>query len=499
MFNAEDMIKNVGLIGITNLLIALSGIIILPFLTKTMSIEDYGLYVQFTTTISLVSLVANMSLPFTMVRFIAAKTQLEDIQEIFYSVFFVVILSTGFISSIMFLLSESIAKVLFSNEVYIVEILAVIAFFEGIIFLNLNLFRGLQNFRLYAILQVFKIFLQVILIIIFLSLNTKIISAILGILLTNIILIFITMRLVFKNIGYSFPNFCYIKEYFHFSLPTIPSNISNWVVNSSDKYLISIMLGISYVAYYNPGYAIGKMIEMVIAPLVFVLPVLLSTYYDNNCLNQVRNLLSHSMNYYLILAIPMAIGIGILSKPLLLIFTTQEIAEQGYLVIPFFAACGLMFGMYSIFAQIITLTKKTKIVGIAWTISCLLNVVLNVILIPKLYIIGASLASFFAYLFALLFVTYYSRRDLHFDINCYAVIKTTLASIIMGALLYSMGIFMPFTMANFIISIFFSIIIYLILIILFKVIPKEEIFFCVNFMKKFFFNVLDTIRLQFGR
>ena len=38
--------QRIGLIGLTNLLISLSGIILLPILTKTLPIEEYGVWVQ---------------------------------------------------------------------------------------------------------------------------------------------------------------------------------------------------------------------------------------------------------------------------------------------------------------------------------------------------------------------------------------------------------------------------------------------------------------------
>ena len=37
--------QRVGLVGIVNLLVSLSGIIMLPILTKTLPIEEYGIWV----------------------------------------------------------------------------------------------------------------------------------------------------------------------------------------------------------------------------------------------------------------------------------------------------------------------------------------------------------------------------------------------------------------------------------------------------------------------
>jgi O-antigen/teichoic acid export membrane protein len=87
--------QRIGLIGITNLLVGLSGIILLPILTKTLPIEEYGVWVQIVVTIGLIPAVATLGLPYTMVRFLAAAKKREEIQEGFYSIAFIVLLKTN--------------------------------------------------------------------------------------------------------------------------------------------------------------------------------------------------------------------------------------------------------------------------------------------------------------------------------------------------------------------------------------------------------------------
>jgi len=60
------------LIGVTNLFVSLTGIILLPILTKNIPVEEYGVWVQINVTIGLVPSVVMLGLPYTMVRFLAA-------------------------------------------------------------------------------------------------------------------------------------------------------------------------------------------------------------------------------------------------------------------------------------------------------------------------------------------------------------------------------------------------------------------------------------------
>ena len=85
-----------------------------------------------------------------------------------------------------------------------------------------------------------------------------------------------------------------------FGLPTIPANLSNWVVNSSDRYVIGIFLDTAAVGYYSPGYTLGNIITMFISPLAFMLPAILAKYYDENNMKEVKTILKYSLKYFLL-------------------------------------------------------------------------------------------------------------------------------------------------------------------------------------------------------
>lgn len=133
--------QRVGLIGITNLLIGLSGIILLPILTKTLPIEEYGLWVQIVVTIGLIPAVVMLGLPYTMVRFLAAAKKKEEIQEGFYSIAFIVLFTSAIASLLLFLFSKSLAAGLLDGNVVIAKILSLIIFIECLNGLLLNFFR----------------------------------------------------------------------------------------------------------------------------------------------------------------------------------------------------------------------------------------------------------------------------------------------------------------------------------------------------------------------
>ena len=96
-----------------------------------------------------------------------------------------------------------------------------------------------------------------------------------GFFITQIIFFLLMIIIVFIEIGFKIPKFNNIKEYLNFALPIIPNNLSTWVVESSDRYVIGIILGTTYIAYYSPGYTLGMAILLFFTPISVILSSIL--------------------------------------------------------------------------------------------------------------------------------------------------------------------------------------------------------------------------------
>lgn len=466
--------QRVGLIGITNLIIGLSGIILLPILTKTLPIEEYGIWVQIIVTIGLIPAVAALGLPYTLVRFLAPAKKREEIRECFYSIVFIVLFTSVITFLLLFLFSESIAEALFDDNLTIARTLSLIIFIECLNALLLGFFRAYQQIKRYSIFSLLRTCLQMILVAYFVLSGYGILGAVIGLLISSFVLFLIQAFLIVSEIGITIPKLIRIREYLAFGLPLIPTALSHWVVNSSDRYVIGIFLGTAFVGYYSPGYVLGSIISMLLAPLIFMLPAVLSKCYDENNVEVVKTVLKYSLRYFLLLAIPSAFGLSLLSKPLLTILSTPEIALQGYLITPFVALSFLLFGAYAVIAQILTLNKKTKIEGAIWSMAAILNLGLNLIFIPYMGILGAAITTLIAFTFTFILIRYYAFKYLTFDIELRFILKSIVASIIMSLVIVKCD---PTGILNVSIVIGACAVVYATALLLLGGIKKEEIEF----------------------
>jgi O-antigen/teichoic acid export membrane protein len=467
-------IHRIGLVGITNILVALSSLILLPILTKSFVAAEYGIWVQITTTIFLFSNLTTLGLPFAMLRFLSAEKNRMKIQEGFYSVLIAVILSSVILLSIFILFSESISNALFNNNLGIVIIVAFTIFFAGLNGVLLGYFRTFQQMKVYSIFVLFQTYSGVFVVSYLAISNFDIYYVTIGLFVTYLFTFALMFLFISNNLRIKIPQFKNLRKYLSFGIPTIPSNFSYWAVDSSDRYIIGFLLGTTFVGYYAPGYILGNIIIILLSPFSFLLPSVLPKYYDKNDIKTVTSFLEYSLKYFLLIAIPSAFGISLLSKPVLILLTTPEIALNGYLITPFVAFSTLLYGVYGIISNILVLEKKTKIIGFIWIIAALVNIILNIIIVPYLGIIGAAITTSISYIAAFSLSYYYSIQFFKININYHFIFKCLIASLLMSVFIIIIN---PNGILSILCTIMISCVIYFGLIYIFKGITKNEVMY----------------------
>lgn len=466
-----QFIKRIGVVGIANILISLSGLIFIPIITKNFSTADYGVWAQVNTLIALVPNIVNLGLPYTMVRFLAAEKDKEKIKSSFYSMMLLVLVSTLIMISVFIIFSHQISDALFDGSMQIMIIVTLISFLACLNLMLLSYFRTFQQIGYYSAFLVLQTYIGVGVSIVLTLMKYPIEVVVLG-LLTGYLFVFIVMALlIIRELGFT-TKLKNLKEELKFAIPTVPNNVSSWVVDSSDKFVIGIFLGSAAVGCYSPGYALGSILLMFLTPFAVLLPAVLPEYFEAGDMDKVDTFLSYSMKYYLLITIPAAVGMSLLSKPLLYILTTTVIADNGFMITPLVALGAIFMGIYGIVNNIIILEKKTTILGYIWISVAILNIILNIFAVPYLGIYGAGLATLICYFFAFATTLFYSKKYARLPFDYKSIIKILIASIIMGVFV---KISNPYGIVNILIVIIVAVAIYFIVLFLLKGIDKKEI------------------------
>lgn len=432
----KKFIKDIGIFGITQIAGTISGFITLPIITKLLGVKSYGIWSQMSVTITLISIVALLGLPYTLIRFLAGENDKRKIQDGVWSVATIVFCCSLIIALLLIIFADPIAK-FFNCEKILIYLLAFIALFDYLSQVFYNAIRAFQKIGVFSSFFTFQELGETALIIIFIYSGFGLTGTIAAVLITRFIICLGTGIYIISKIGLSTPRFLRIKEYLSFGLPGVPDAISHWIIQSSDRYIIGFFLGTLFVGYYSPAYVIGFfVINLLVSPFGFMLPAILSKYYDENKTDEVKTYLRYSLKYFLLFAIPAVFGLSVLSKQLLSIITTPEIANNAHLIMPLVAISMIPMGINAIVVQIISITKKTKAGAVITIIAALLNLGLNFILIPKFGIMGAALTTFIAYAFICTATWVYASKFFVFNPDWQTISKSIAASIVMSLGVY---------------------------------------------------------------
>ncbi|MHA1333084.1 MAG: oligosaccharide flippase family protein [Candidatus Odinarchaeia archaeon] len=480
MAEYREFAKNIGIAAVGQLLVSLGGIVLLPILTKSLGAGDYGLWVQVEVTVSLLTTVAGLGLPYALNRFLASEKDQEKIKDIFYSTLIFTLTSTICLSTLLFVFSYDLANLFFAGNIEVVLLTLLLAPIRAVWWVYLNYLRAFREMDKYAFVTVLQKYGVVGLVTLLIFLGYNLIGAVSSLLIVYTLTLLILIYLVTKRIGFKKPAFIGLKHHLRFSLPTVLSNISSWVVNLSDRYVIAALLGAIALGYYSSAYVVGSLAVFVTSLLSLLLPSTLSKLYDEGKIRELKNHMSYSLKFFLMISIPFIFGNMALSKPILTVLSTPEIANYSYLVAVIIAAGIMFYGVHVVNAQILVVVKKTEINAFTWCVSGLANLALAIPLVLFIGVIGAAIATLVSFLIASTLTTYFSFKHIRFRIDVKFIIKCVASSIIMYLIL---SLFSPVGAIQTVLVMMLGVAIYFAVMIISKGFRKEEIDFIKSLFK----------------
>jgi O-antigen/teichoic acid export membrane protein len=194
---------------------------------------------------------------------------------------------------------------------------------------------------------------------------------------------------------FSFPRIEYDKEFWKItikeSLPFGISGISGMIYTYIDSVMLSLIQGNEVVGWYNASYRLILVLLFIPTIINTVVFPRMSQYY-NSSRTSLRLMNEKYFKFMLMIGFPLAIGVTLLANKLILLIFGQEyvqsiIALQILIWTIVFTFAGASF------VQLLQSTNNqfvlTKISGIC----VIINVILNLIFIPKFSYIGASIAT----------------------------------------------------------------------------------------------------------
>ena len=216
-----------------------------------------------------------------------------------------------------------------------------------------------------------------------------------------------------------------IKEMLKYSIPMIPTLVFWWITNVSDRYMVSYMVGHEVNGLYSAAYKIPTLLTLICT--VFIEAWQFSAVSESDEKERADFFASVFSAYQGILFMA-ASALVIFSK-----FATRILLDQSYFeswkYIPTLSMAMVFSAMVTFMGSVYLVKKKSVMSFVTAAFGAIVNVALNLWLIPKFEnsAMGAAIATFASYLAVMVIRSIDTRRFVKFNMGIPKLVFNTLA------------------------------------------------------------------------
>ncbi len=234
------------------------------------------------------------------------------------------------------------------------------------------------------------------------------------------------------SVGRGDPALC--KSLLKASLPLALAAFLLTVRLRIDTLLLSFLTDVETVGLYGAAFSLIAALRMV--PFFFnraIFPVISRTGERDARL--LLGMVERSLKYLLLLAIPITVGINLMSDRIIHLIYGAEFAESGP-VLAWLSWALLMAFVTTFCGNLVIAVDQQRVVTFATLAGAIAATAMNLTLIPTLGVTGAAVAAVLAEGAVLIVYSYFIRRHIG-SVRLYRfVIRPGLAALLMGLVLY---------------------------------------------------------------
>jgi O-antigen/teichoic acid export membrane protein len=284
----------------------------------------------------------------------------------------------------------------------------------NLLFVLLSDFFNIKNdLKLFSLLNITKVLFSLIFIIFIFTINFKYTNGTVYLWIVQLVGFIISIILFLPKYKILYPTIYkisylnFIKKYLKYAFPLIFLAFWSWINNYFDRFAIEYYMDVNSVGIYNASYSVGSKFFLLLNP--FFLTLLTPIVYKNISISTKKKSIKKYSKLYLLISIPILIIIYFTSNYIGLILLSKKY-ESGFYLIFWVALAYFFMTIVYLYETIFYAEGKTKIILYSNVLSAILNIALNVILIPIYGLVGAFLATLFSFLIRFLIIILYFRR-----------------------------------------------------------------------------------------
>jgi O-antigen/teichoic acid export membrane protein len=240
--------------------------------------------------------------------------------------------------------------------------------------------------------------------------------------------------------------------------------------------MLSMMKGDAVVGWYNAAYYLVqgfKPLPQLVMGALF--PLMSFSFVSSK--ESLKRIFEKAFKYLFILGLPMAVGITLFADKIILLIYGHDF-QNSIIALQILSWDVLLVFLYGCISFLLVSINRQHQMAFFAGCTALINIILNLILIPTYSYIGSAFATIAAESFLLVSYIFLSGRYLHFLPLHRIIIKPIVACCVMGFFVYI------FHEINMIIIIPIAIVIYFSILFIIKGFSKDDISLIKDVVKK---------------
>ena len=198
-----------------------------------------------------------------------------------------------------------------------------------------------------------------------------------------------------------------LRDMNRFGLPLVPSALFLWVTNFSDRIFL-VKLGDTHeVGLYSVGVRIASAMVLMLTAFRLAWPAFAFSIEDDR---EARRTYGFVLTYLVLLATWMATALALLSPWIVRWITSKPDYEPASRVVGPLAFSAVAFGGYIVVAIGVGRARRTQFNWVVTGAAAIVNISLNLLLIPPYGMMGAAVATIAAYTTMFAGMSWWSQR-----------------------------------------------------------------------------------------
>ena len=425
MSKKKDLMKNTIIIFCGKVCTQLISFFLLPLYTGYLATKDYGIVDLITTYVTLLVPIITLELEMSIFRYLVDSRGKEKETKKLMSNNFGVLLIALLIFSILYVIVTSFWKF---NFRWLILIDIIICTFSGN-FLQIS--RGMGRTLDYSIscliTGALTIVSNILLIAVF---KLGAFGMITSMALANgvgALYLFIRLKL-YKLINFKLMDKKLIKEMYQYSIPLVPNGISWWIVNVSDRTIISYVLGTAA----NGLYAVSNKFPTILSSLLGVFNLSWSESAALHINSPDRDEFFSDISNT-VTKLFTSLGVGMIAcMPFIFPLLINSKYNGAFNQIPILVLGAVFNVVVCLYSAVYIAKKMTKQVATVSIIGAIINITINVLFIKYIGVYAASISTAISYFAMMLYR--------HIDLKKYVNIKYESGLIVKTFLIFTFSI-----------------------------------------------------------